>query len=133
MTDEHPSQPEFPQFPHPERRSLDPRIDTIAAQVGLTDHRVANMEHTMTLMQTSLADLSKAMINIARVEERLAASHDQLTRMDQRLATVEAASVVSRGSAEGVAERSRWLERAFWVVMVAATSYLIGELGAHAA
>lgn len=86
-----------------DRRKSDPRIDSIATQVGLTDHRVANMERSMALMQTSLADLSKAMINIARVEERLAANYDQISRIDVRLGAIEANMATSFKSTEGVA------------------------------
>ena len=54
-----------------------------------TDYRLDNIEKSVIRMENTLLELSKAMISLARVEERLAASHEKTERMERDIGAMQ--------------------------------------------
>lgn len=110
----------------------DERMDNLASMVAQTSPRLDNIERSITRMETTLVDLSKAMVSIARVEERLASSYDQVTHLNTEVAhlkgqlqgLMESANVRDISAASS-REKLVWMERAGWLVFAAALTFLV--------
>jgi predicted RNase H-like nuclease (RuvC/YqgF family) len=112
----------------------DERMETLASMVAQTSPRLDNIERSIGRMETTLVDLSKAMVSIARVEERLASNYDQVTHLHKEVAQL-------KGQLQGLmeknanrdannassAEKVRWMERAGWLVFAGLVSYAFAK------
>jgi septal ring factor EnvC (AmiA/AmiB activator) len=110
----------------------DERIESIARELGQNSQRLSNIEAAVTATQLVLQDMAKAMISVARVEERLAASHSEQERMagqidELRRELRELTKENSVQSADNAATdvRGQWLERAFWIAVTTGVAYYV--------
>lgn len=115
---------------HRERRVGDERVEAIARELSTNTVRLTNIESAMAAMQHAMQDIAKAMISVARVEERLAASHShqqhmagQIEELQRQLRTVAEQAAQQSSTASATNERSLWLERAFWIALTACVAY----------
>lgn len=86
-----------------------------------------------------MREMAKAMITVARVEERLGAAHDRQQRIEDYLTSeigalkdrIVAMSDNNESRAAGSAttdERTRWVERIVWLCLTLYLAYLSGGL-----
>lgn len=101
----------------------DERMEHLSNLVAQTSPRLDNIEKSISRMENTLVDLSKAMVSIARVEERLASSYDQVSNLNTEVAhlkgqlqTLMAENANRDAKSAGSQEKLRWLERAGWLV-----------------
>jgi len=122
-----------------ERRVSDERLEAMARELGQTSQRLTNIEAAVHGTQVAMQDMAKAMVNVARVEERLAASHVEQSRMMGQIEELrhelrELAKENADQSADTAATdvRGQWLERAFWIAMTAGVAYYVSGAPAPA-
>lgn len=100
----------------------------------MADPRMDNIERSINRIESTLVDLSQAMVSLARVEERLAASHETTSRMQTEINSLNAklthlstttAAQHSNLAAHG--EKSRWIERIVWFSVVLAFGFVASQ------
>lgn len=89
-----------------------------------SDVRLENIEASISRIDKTMAELSGAMITLARVEERLAASHDKVERLEREIGQFRElirqqnfANAEQDKLASGEHERARWTERIVWALV----------------
>jgi len=116
------------------RRTDDTRLDSLVRDSQVIHGRLSSMETVLSGVQVAVQDVAKAMVTVARVEERLAAAHEHQQRVEAHLtgeisALKEHMQVMAETHEETVTntatsdERIRWLERFFWVAVTAYMAY----------
>lgn len=97
------------------------------------DWRLDNIEQSIRRMEATLAELSRAMISLARVEERLASSQEKSERLEKDIAGLrvyisDMGCVNARQDADSAADRARSLliERVVWAVVLGAVTAYFG-------
>lgn len=115
-----------------ERRVTDERMEAMARELGQTSQRLSNIEAAVNATQAAMQDMAKAMVSVARVEERLAASHAEQERMAGQIQELrhelrELAKKNSEQNADVAVTdvRGQWLERVFWIGLTAAVAYYV--------
>lgn len=88
------------------------------------DHRLSNIEASIVRIDANLVELSKAMISLARVEERQAGSHEKIARLENELGELRmiirnltAASASHEKQSSAAQEKAFWLERILWTLL----------------
>ena len=118
-----------------DRRVADERLEAIASQVSESHSRLSAIEASVGDMRSLLAKMSETMIVVARVEERLANTQEQTIRMGAEIADLRtevkiltATNARQDTSSAGGTEKSRWMERfVFGLIMAAVLAYFNGS------
>lgn len=123
----------------------DERMETLAGMMAQTSPRLDNIEKSVARIENTLVDLSKAMVSIARVEERLANSADHVSHLNSKVANLEGQiqglleanskrdrEVMQANAVQDIraAERDQkviWMERAAWLVFAAGVSFVVSK------
>lgn len=99
------------------------------------DPRITNIETAIRQIQASLADLTRAMVSLARVEEKLAASHETSSRLQKDITNLQAkvvelttANAAQNAQAAAEQEKSRWIERIIWAGLTVLMAYFGANL-----
>lgn len=121
----------------------DERLESLAGMVAQSGPRLDNIEKSIGRIENTLIDLSKAMVSIARVEERLANSADYVSQLNAKVSHLEGqiqslmeanakqdkealtANAERDARAAGYKEKVAWMERVGWIVFSAAVGYVI--------
>lgn len=97
--------------------------------------RLENIEASISRIDKTLADLSGAMVTLARVEERLASSHEKVDRLEHDVEALRdllrqqtAANNEQDKVAASEQERVRWTERIVWALLTGSI-FSAGYLG----
>lgn len=86
-----------------------------------------------------MQDMAKAMVTVARVEERLGAAQDRQQRIEDyltaeigalkdQIVTMTDHNEARATSSATTNERTRWIERILWVGLTLYFAYISGEL-----
>jgi hypothetical protein len=114
-----------------ERRVGDLRVEAIAQELREHGGRLSNIEAATASMQQAMQDMAKALVAVARVEERLSASHDyqqhmagQIEELQKQVRQGAFERAASQAGSAAIGERSLWLERAFWIALTGTVAWL---------
>ena len=86
--------------------------------------RLDNIEASITRIDKAMAELSGAMVSLARVEERLASSHEKVERLEREIGQFRelirqqnSVNAEQDKLASSEHERARWTERIVWALV----------------